>query len=221
MVSAGLFSSINSWSEFTAALNPLSEKEKGDAFELLVAAFLRTHPTYRSLLRTVWLLAEVPDDIRRELNLPAPDEGIDLVARTFSGEYWAIQAKYRSDVQSSLTHSELSTFTSLAFVICRGISFGLICTTTERVTDLLEGNRRIGFRTSDTWQHLPADIFEAARAGRELIARIPKPTTPWPHQLRALDNRKATRPTLEMIVPTSRGQTSPFLDAAFRRDLRT
>lgn len=187
MVSAGLCSSINSWSEFTTALNPLSEKEKGDAFELLVAAFLRTHPTYRSSLESVWLLAEVPEDIRRELNLPGPDEGIDLVARTFSGEFWAIQAKYRSDSKSSLTHGELSTFTSLAFVICRGISFGLICTTTDRVTDLLEGNPRIGFRTSETWQHLSADIFAAVRAGREQAPGVLAPTTPWPHQIRALE----------------------------------
>lgn len=212
MVSAGLFDSINSWSEFAATLSPLSEKQKGDAFELLVAAFLRTHPTYRSLLESVWLLAEVPDQIRRELNLPGPDEGIDLVARTFGGEYWAIQAKYRTDTQSSLRHSELSTFTSLAFVICRGISFGLICTTTERVTDLLESNPRIGFRTSDTWQHLPADIFEAARAGRELITRIPKPTPPWPHQLRALDKgitffNDQHRTRGKLISPCASGKT--------------
>ncbi len=168
-------------------LLPGERKEKGDAFELLVAALLRTHPTYRSLLETVWLLAEVPDEVHRELNLPGPDEGIDLVAKTFTGEFWAVQAKYRSDSKSSLTHSELSTFTSLAFVICRGISFGLICTTTDRVTDLLEGNSRIGFRTSETWQHLSADIFAAARSGRELAPGVLTPTTPWPHQMRALE----------------------------------
>ncbi len=89
MANAKSFDGINSWPEFTAAMNllPGEGKEKGDAFELLVAAFLRTHPTYRSLLETVWLLAEVPDEVHRELNLPGPDEGLDLVAKTFTGEF--------------------------------------------------------------------------------------------------------------------------------------
>jgi hypothetical protein len=172
MADANIFEGMNSWSEFTTALNPLPEKQKGDAFELLVAVFLRTNPIYRSLLESVWLLAEVPDDIRRKLHLPGPDEGIDLVAQTFVGEFWAIQAKYRSDASGSLTHMELSTFTSLAFVVCHGISFGLVCTTTDRVTDLLEGNPRIGFRTAETWQHLSAEIFAAARAGLAQIHKL-------------------------------------------------
>ena len=193
-------------------LLPEEGKEKGDAFELLVTAYLRTHPTYRSLLENVWLLAEVPSDIRRELNLPGPDEGIDLVAKTFAGEFWAIQAKYRSDFKCSLTHRELSTFTSLAFVICRGISFGLICSTTGRVTDLLEGNPRIGFRTAETWQHLSADIFAAARARPEQALGVPTPTTPWPHQIRALQNgveffNDQDKPRGKLISPCASGKT--------------
>jgi predicted helicase len=188
MGSAKFFDGISSWVEFTTALNLLSEKQKGDAFELLVAAFLRTNPTYRTLLESVWLLAEVPDDIRRKLHLPGPDQGIDLIAKTFTGEFWAVQVKYRSDFSGSLTHTELSTFTSLAFVVCRGISFGLICTTTDRITNLLEGNPRIGFRSAETWQHLSADIFTAARAGLARIPVVPQQKTPWPHQARALEN---------------------------------
>ncbi len=187
MVGANIVECINSWPEFKTALNSLSDKQKGDAFELLVAAFLRVNPTYRSLLESVWLLKDVPDAIRRKLNLPGPDEGIDIVVQTFAGEFWAVQAKYRTESDGSLTHTELSTFTSLAFVICRGISFGLVCTTTDRVTDLLEGNPRIGFCTAETWQHLSADIFAAARAGLEQAPVVPKQRTPWPHQTRALE----------------------------------
>jgi len=227
MAVAELFDSINSWPEFTAAMNLLPDegKEKGDAFELLVAAYLRTHPTYRSLLETVWLLAEVPDDIRRELNLPGPDEGIDLVARTFAGEFWAVQAKYRSDFKSSLTHRELATFTSLAFVICRGISFGLICSTTDRVTDLLAGNPRIGFRTSETWQHLSADIFAAARAEQKQALSVPTPTTPWPHQIRAIQKgmeffNDHDKPRGKLISPCASGKTLTAYWLARRLDAK-
>ena len=187
MPSAIFSDNIHSWPEFATALNSLSEKEKGDAFEFLVAAFLRTHPTYRSLHESVWLLVDVPADVRRHLNLPGPDEGIDIVARTFAGEYWAVQAKYRTDVKGSLTHRELSTFTSLTFVTCRNISFALVCTTTDRVTYLLEGNPRIGFCTSETWQHLPAEIFVAARAGLTQVPAAPTPKEKWKHQIRAIE----------------------------------
>ena len=50
------------------------------------------------------------------------DEGIDLIAQTFSGEFWAIQAKFRVDTGRALTVTELSTFTNLVFTVCRGIS---------------------------------------------------------------------------------------------------
>ena len=220
MAGANFFDDINSWLEFTAAMDVLSQqekssgkqKEKGDAFELLVVALIRSSPIYRSLLKTVWLLADVPKEVRRKLNLPGPDEGIDIVAETFTGEFWAIQAKYRSDAKGSLTHGELSTFTSLAFVICRGISFGLVCTTTDRVTYLLEGNPRIGFCTAETWQHLPAEIFTAARAGLAQVPSVPEPKEKWKHQIRAIEKSVAffsrdEKPRGKLISPCASGKT--------------
>ena len=35
--------------------------------------------------------------LKKKLNLPNTDEGIDLIAETFDKEYWAIQCKFRSD----------------------------------------------------------------------------------------------------------------------------
>ena len=57
----------------------------------------------------VWLLREVPADIRKRLSLPGPDEGIDLLARTQRGEYWAIQSKFRSQRDKPLNRRELGT----------------------------------------------------------------------------------------------------------------
>lgn len=47
------------------------------------------------------------------------DEGIDLLAETNNGKFWAVQRKFRSDAEKPLTYCELSTFTSLAFVTCK------------------------------------------------------------------------------------------------------
>ncbi|MBI2511769.1 MAG: DEAD/DEAH box helicase family protein [Opitutae bacterium] len=187
MNSAEQFASVASWPEFANRQSLLAPCARGRPFELLVQHYLRTAPAYRAKLRHIWLLAEVPEAIHAKLNLPKPDEGIDLVAETCAGELWAIQAKYRTETDAALTHRELSTFTSLAFAICRGISFGLVCTTTERVTDLFEGADRIGELTGETWAGLDAEFFHSwgATLRGDATPALPVARVPLPHQERA------------------------------------
>jgi predicted helicase len=67
----------------------LSERDKGDKFERLMQAYLQTDPRYAALFTDVWLWNEFP--ARRDFG--GKDTGIDLVARTTSGDYWAVQCK--------------------------------------------------------------------------------------------------------------------------------
>jgi predicted helicase len=67
----------------------LSERDKGDKFERLMQAYLQTDPRYAALFKNVWLWNDFP--ARRDFG--GKDTGIDLVARTHSGDYWAIQCK--------------------------------------------------------------------------------------------------------------------------------
>jgi hypothetical protein len=66
-----------------------SERDKGDKFERLMQAYLQTDPRYADLFSNVWLWNDFP--ARRDFG--GKDTGIDLVARTTSGDYWAIQCK--------------------------------------------------------------------------------------------------------------------------------
>lgn len=66
-----------------------SEKDKGDRFERLMKAYLLTDPKYAFKFKKVWLWAEFPS--RNDLG--GNDTGIDLVALTNEGDYWAIQCK--------------------------------------------------------------------------------------------------------------------------------
>lgn len=66
-----------------------SEADKGTRFERLMQAYLLTDPKYASRLNKVWLWNEFPGKI----DFGGHDIGIDLVARTTDGEYWAIQCK--------------------------------------------------------------------------------------------------------------------------------
>ena len=66
-----------------------SERDKGDRFERLMQAYLQTDPKYAHKLKKVWLWNEFPG----KLDLGGGDTGIDLVALTNEGDYWAIQCK--------------------------------------------------------------------------------------------------------------------------------
>ncbi len=67
----------------------LSEKDKGDKFEKLMQAYLQTDPKYATLFSKVWLWIEFP--FRKDFG--GKDTGVDLVAYTHNGDYWAIQCK--------------------------------------------------------------------------------------------------------------------------------
>ncbi len=66
-----------------------SERDKGDRFERLMQAYLKTDPKYASKFKNVWLWNEFPGKI----DLGGGDTGIDLVALTHEGDYWAVQCK--------------------------------------------------------------------------------------------------------------------------------
>lgn len=73
-----------------------SEADKGNRFERLMQAMLRTLPPYCNELQQVWLWNEFP--YRQSISLH--DTGIDLVAQTNEGSYWAIQCKcYRAEAK--------------------------------------------------------------------------------------------------------------------------
>ena len=66
----------------------MTEREKGSEFERLMKLWFLTDPRY-SNLEQVWLWEEFPS--RKDFG--GRDLGIDLVARTEYGDYWAIQCK--------------------------------------------------------------------------------------------------------------------------------
>jgi predicted helicase len=70
-----------------------SEKDKGDRFERLMQAYLQTDPQYASRFSNVWMWNEFPG----KQDFGGKDTGIDLVAKTIEGDYWAIQCKCVSE----------------------------------------------------------------------------------------------------------------------------
>ena len=69
-------------------MESFTEKDKGTQFERLMKSWLLTDPRYTQLTN-VWLWEEFPS--RKDFG--GKDIGIDLVAKTELGDYWAIQCK--------------------------------------------------------------------------------------------------------------------------------
>jgi predicted helicase len=181
--------SCKSWDDFWERARHLSsEAKKGRVFERLTQLYLQTAPEYRTELRHVWLLREVSPAVCRRLNLPSGDEGVDLIALTRRGEYWAIQAKFRSR-DRPLTRRELGTFSSLAFNTCDNIALAVVAhTSTKPISKrrLMRKTVEIGL---DRWQLLDQDD---QRDWKLIVARLqgrsarPEARTPRPDQRAAI-----------------------------------
>lgn len=82
-----------------------SLRNQGDKFERLMAAFLKTAPMYSGMFKNVWLWGEFP--FRSDFG--GQDTGIDLVAQTTGGDYWAVQCKFY-DEETQITKPDIDTF---------------------------------------------------------------------------------------------------------------
>jgi predicted helicase len=86
-----------------------SERDKGYRFERLMQSFLKTYPLYEGQFTSIWLWNEFPS--RADFGSGDKDLGIDLVARTKDGDYWAVQCKcYQED--AAIDKPKVDTFLS-------------------------------------------------------------------------------------------------------------
>ncbi|TAE32107.1 MAG: hypothetical protein EAZ92_01920 [Candidatus Kapaibacterium sp.] len=84
-----------------------SERDKGDHFERLMRLYLQTDPLYAQQFRHVWLWNE----FFAKSELGGVDTGIDLVAMTHDGEYWAAQCKCYQE-SASIDKASVDSFLS-------------------------------------------------------------------------------------------------------------
>jgi superfamily II DNA or RNA helicase len=205
---ADLLLSCSSWAELSALLAQASEAVKGAVFEMLVQAYLKLqHP--EGFVHVWSTHGEVPRAIRLKLNLHASDvAGIDLVAETRRGTYWAVQCKYHQDPGATLTREEA---TGLIAGLNRGpFEFGLVCTTVNRRSSHLRGEPRVGFEQGDVWRGLGPKFW--TRLHQHLRGLVPAPPDrkrPKRHQvraLRALRQAKAAKRG-QVVMPCGSGKS--------------
>ncbi|MEI6412346.1 MAG: DEAD/DEAH box helicase family protein, partial [Bacteroidota bacterium] len=197
----------------------ISERDKGDKFERLMQGYLQTDPRYADLFDHVWLWNDFP--ARKDFG--GKDTGIDLVARTTSGDYWAIQCKCFQEsavIDKPAVDSFLST-SSKNFkddqLRTTGFAHRLWISTTNRWGENAETTirnqhppvTRIGLHELSEapvdWDNLEKGLSgEASRTAKK---------TPMPHQTKAIEAahvhfKDADRGKLIMACGTGKTFTS-------------
>lgn len=114
-----------------------NERDKGTAFENLIKIYLEHEPAYMSMISDVWTWKEFPyrDNIG--------DTGIDLVARTYDGQFWAIQCKFYNE-NYEISKGDIDTFlaTSSKYFFVNGektkFDYRIIASTTTHYNHIAE-----------------------------------------------------------------------------------
>jgi superfamily II DNA or RNA helicase len=206
------FEGIKSFQDFEARTEHLSNtKEVGDAFEILVEAYLHLNPVLKA--KDVWLVGDVPSRIRRRLNLPADTKGIDGVFEDTDGNLIPYQAKYRTD-KNILSYTEVSSFLG---VTEESLKDRVIFTNARELA--VDITKRKGLRSVRAAQFHRLEEADFGRIHAWLSDRKTEFTrwSPLPHQKEAVGNiatalKQADRTTAVMACGT--GKTLVALWAA-------
>lgn len=191
-------------------------RDKGDAFERLICAYLKTDPQYQNLFSSVCLWKDW--DEREALGYNLPDTGIDLVARFRDGSgHCAIQCKF---YENSIPMHELGNFITLSGK--GGFTRRLIVATaplTKHAADALDGQTiPVNLITLEDLEAAPVDWTQLSADDPDKLTLQPK-KSPRPHQQEALDAvvqgfRDHDRGKLIMACGTGKTYTSLIITEA-------
>jgi predicted helicase len=113
LIRRGLYDNLHSFAELEKRISTLGDensKAVGDAFEIFVEGYLATHQKLQA--EAVWLVGQVPQGIRQQMNLPNDAKGIDGIFRTRAGVLVPYQVKFRSQ-RAYLTYTQIAPFLGL------------------------------------------------------------------------------------------------------------
>ena len=177
-----IFRGVQTFAELESRVAALSlEKDRGDAFEVFIEAFLATQPIAQA--ETVWAGGSAPVAIRQQLNLPSSDYGADGIYRDRNGNLVVYQVKFRTG-RASLSWRDLATF----FGIAEKADQRVLLTNSDAIAGVAEKRSNFhSFRGADFERLEPSD-FERIDDWLATGAVKPIKREPRPHQVEALHN---------------------------------
>src|SRR5262249_44015784 len=188
LIERGLYDDLQSFTELERRITNLggeNTKVVGDAFEVFIEGYLATHQKLQ--VETVWLVGQVPLEIRRQLNLPRDAKGIDGVFRTRTGAYVPYQVKFRSN-RAYLTYTEIAPFLGLT----ERASDRIVFTNSNELAEDVKNRDAMRTVRGIDFDDLTEDDFKAICCWlKEQPVSIPK-ASPHPYQIEALSRISGT-----------------------------
>ena len=184
LIGRGFYDNLQSFAELEQRITALGDENTkivGDALEIFVEGYLATQQKLQA--DTVWLVGQLPLDVRQKLNLPNDAKGIDGVFRTRPGTLIPYQVKFRSH-RAYLTFTEVAPFLGLT----ERATDRIIFTNSNEVAE--DAKNRDAMRTVRGIDFDDLTIDELwAISGWLRQQPIPiSPPSPYPYQVKALSD---------------------------------
>ena len=177
-----LFLGLSSFRELERRIAFLPEElQRGDALEVFVEAYLQTHPLFQ--VKDLWLVGQIPGEVRKTLNLPRDQKGIDGVFRTRSGSLVPYQVKFRI-ARPQITVREVSTFLGLT----ERAKDRMLISNSDRYAGDIENRDHLRILTGTYFDSLTRDELAAIAEWLKGRPTRPTPATPRPHQQTAIND---------------------------------
>ena len=198
----------NNWSEFRRNIGKLDEdrfkKIKGDIFELITSLYFVNNPIYTTKLTNLWRSTNIPIQILDLLDLKKPEIGVDLLAESNDGTYWAIQCKYKQDIRENISYGDLRSFFSITErpQTRSKLSLRLIsCSTLDISRQIFNANHdNLGLISYSEFSQIEEEEFEQYKRILDNQKIILEKYNPKPHQENALNK------CLNYFLSNSRGK---------------
>jgi len=195
-----IIKNVNNFDDIKDRMSSLKVKEKGDLFEEFTKYLFMFHPYYENEFENVWLYNEIPINIKKLLKLPTKDEGIDLLLLSKDGKYYAVQCKYRTNLNTVIKWGELGTFAGLSFGVANNIYKGFFVTNTLEITRNIKVSDKIIGIYGTFFDDIPNIVFDKIKHLLIKTNIVPElPLKPLIHQ------RNAVRETLNYFTNNNRG----------------
>lgn len=129
--------------DFYNSLKSLTNQEKGIYFEYFCKLYFCIDSYTKDKYKNFYLYTEIPNELRKKINLPPKDKGIDCIVVDNDNNIFAIQVKYRSNINKIIPFGELASFPALAFGTDVKVNGGIFFTNCCDVCDELHNDKYI------------------------------------------------------------------------------
>jgi predicted helicase len=213
-----LFDRLDSFGTLERRIADLPKpKERGDAFEVFVEAYLCTQANRQAA--EVWPQVTAPSRVLNKLNLRTPEHGYDGVYRTLDGDYVAYQVKFRTG-RKSLPFGELATF----FGSTDNESQRVLFANSDRISEIAEERPRFHWSRGADFDRLEQDDFKRILTWLKTGQVKLKTRTPDRHQreaLKAIRKKLTDNDRANVIMACGTGKTLVSLWAAEQSEPRS